>query len=586
MLVINSREDYPDTDSYSDMLNRDGYICFDKEGFASEARYKRAKVLTEQTLALDVMERDSMGKYCSLRKDDIFGYLLDTWNVDEKKITSRKTGNYSLDKKTVIGPLMHRNIAVEFFEHYNAQQTIKMIAGKMDSIVSFSNKSAGEANDGTPLSMLEFSANIQKNLRFNYKDFDIISQVPKEAAHFIGAPKGYCLVWGDFAQSDFRIAYNLLLRSPENDQLMGMYEDKYEALARMIYRNEGKTFDYDKFIEQRKLYKRLTLATMYGTRGSYDNDEDVFIRQLTQFLHTCKGYSTYEDRVRKQVNAGVPITIESYFGFEQIAPTLYNANDTINNCLNMPLQTGTSEIVIITVQKIIQALRNMGMTEDDARVYMVRHDEPIFLVKTECLDRAALVFKNASYIQVDDWTPLKLDFSAGYWYSITDETLQGVLDSTEVPNTPYEKPEHRDYMPIPGIKSVLACANSYPDKVITLAYGEPDCSAISTFSYVDTGEAKMFDVFLSTVFTDEAIAKLKEQNIRFVDLQFPGTSMKINYKGIFFNVHSGGMAPIQYVNIRTLGRYLYDKNQGVEPTVNVTKEMYEMVKGIPEYGIG
>lgn len=61
--------------------------------------------------------------------------------------------------------------------------------------------------------------------------------------------------------------------------------------------------------------------------------------------------------------------------------------------------------------------------EDDVSVYMVRHDEPVFKVK-ETVKKDLWVFKQATDIIVDNWVPLRIDFSPGYYYREVDEELQ------------------------------------------------------------------------------------------------------------------------------------------------------------------
>lgn len=59
---------------------------------------------------------------------------------------------------------------------------------------------------------------------------------------------------------------------------MSDIEDKYEGLARLIAQHEGTTFDLAKFREMRKMYKTLTLATMYGTRDSIENQSKSLLK--------------------------------------------------------------------------------------------------------------------------------------------------------------------------------------------------------------------------------------------------------------------------------------------------------------------
>ena len=68
----------------------------------------------------------------------------------------------------------------------------------------------------------------------------------------------------------------------------------------------------------------------------------------------------------------------------------------------------------------------LGYTEDDVSVYMVRHDEPVFKVK-ETAKKDLWVFKQATDIIVDNWVPLRIDFSPGYYYREIDEVMKKTL---------------------------------------------------------------------------------------------------------------------------------------------------------------
>ena len=87
----------------------------------------------------------------------------------------------------------------------------------------------------------------------------MISQIPKDYAKFISVEEGYFLAWGDFAQADLRIAYNLLLRNEENYGLMASVTDKYEGIARLVADANNEPFDYEKFKAERNLYKVYVL---------------------------------------------------------------------------------------------------------------------------------------------------------------------------------------------------------------------------------------------------------------------------------------------------------------------------------------
>lgn len=77
----------------------------------------------------------------------------------------------------------------------------------------------------------------------------------------------------------------------------------------------------------------------------------------------------------------MPFAVKSYFGHEEIINVDSYDRNPLFKALNTPIQAGTSEVVILTVNKILDMFYELGYTEDDVSVYMVRHDEPVFKVK-------------------------------------------------------------------------------------------------------------------------------------------------------------------------------------------------------------
>lgn len=205
---------------------------------------------------------------------------------------------------------------------------------------------------------------------------------------------------------------------------MNRYEDKYEALARIVSKSLGREFDLDKFKTDRKLYKKLTLATVYGMADSGVPEENEFIQMFSQFLSTCDKYVEYRKRISDNSLMQTPIRITSYFGYDQYAmPDSRNAGKLMHDALNMPNQTGTSELVILTVNSILETARKCGLSEDQFGLYLTRHDEPIFRIKEDVMEYL-WILKKHSTILVDDWTPLRMDFNFGYKYKVSDEMLE------------------------------------------------------------------------------------------------------------------------------------------------------------------
>lgn len=420
-----SKEDTIDTVLYEERLRKDGFIVYDRTKMALTYNYECAHYKTLASLACDKMIHHSAWRFKTLSRDAVLDYLMDCERCPEKYFKKRKTKDYSLDSKKVLEKLRINGYANEFLEYYMSYKSKKSKCSKVGKMMDRQVVPAGKNRDGVDIHKISFTVAQQKNMRYNYSNDDIIA-IPKEYNNCITVEDGYFLAWGDFAQSDFRIAYNLFMRSPENDAIMNMYDDKYEALARIVAKSEGKKFDLEQFKADRSLYKQLTLATVYGTRSSVVQEQAEFITKFYEFLKKCPKYVEYEHRLRERVKLKVPIIVKSYFGHSEACAIQYNSDDTVHDALNAPVQTCTSEVVILTTNKILDTFYSMGYTEDDISIYYVRHDEPIFKI-SERIKKDMWVFNQTDKILVDNWSPLSMSFNYGYYYKVPDEELENEI---------------------------------------------------------------------------------------------------------------------------------------------------------------
>ena len=473
MIKINS-DDFCDIDLYSERISKRGYLYYDREELDLKNKFLEARTVTYKNLATMTMIHRSGLRQCNLSKDGIYNYLTGSEYCPDHYFFTKKAEGISIDAKKVLSKVYANGYGKEFIEYYTDYRSQLLKCSKVNSIISKCRTACGETRDGRQLYQLPFEVNPQVNLRFNYRNFDVIGQLPKDLASVLKVPKGYCLAWGDFAQSDFRIAYNLFLRSPENDAIMNKYDDKYEALARIIANTMGKRFNYEEFKRDRKLYKVWILATMYGTRNSLVPEETAFIKTLTEFLMK---YAEYYSRLESRSELGLPIIVSSYFGYEQSIPVLYDKASMINTALNTPIQTGTSEIIIYTVNRILDMFYERGWTEDDIGIYLVRHDEPIFWMKEEVL-QDAWIFNQFKQILVDDWVPLQLDFDYGYAYKIVDDELTAQVKKVTTDNVdkidiimPGTETK-TDYFPVADILKLQIAWKPVADKTIVTIYNE------------------------------------------------------------------------------------------------------------------
>lgn len=452
-MVKYERNDEIDLDLYEYYLGMNGnFVHFNRDILENAMNEMSATSGVYNLMAVDTMIHKSAGQYSVMNKNVVFGYLTRVERCPSHYFFTRHTQGMSLDSKRCLTPLLENGYAHEFLTYYMAYKSFDSRSNKLKKILDVCRETDAEAADGSSLTRLTFSVNRQPNYRYNYSQFDIIGQIPKKYASCIGAEDGYVLAWGDFAQSDFRIAYNLFMRSPENDAIMLQYEDKYEGLARIVNSSLGVPFDKDKFAEERKLYKTLTLATMYGTQGTVIKENAAFIQMFNRFLNLCPKYVEYRERIKRSHSLGLPIEFLSYFGNSEISPVFPKEEQTVDRALNAPIQMGTSEIVIMTACRILRKFYDLGYSDDDVSLYFVRHDEIIFKIKEEVM-KDSWVFKEFNSILVGNWIPLAMSFEFGHWYNKPEEDLQKKFEESCNKNksrltTLYPDLEPEDFYPV------------------------------------------------------------------------------------------------------------------------------------------
>lgn len=569
------REDYVNFsfDEYEKELNQRNYIVYDRDKMIKTLAYEDCLVDTLRKDLTDYMLYKSCGDYSYLEKSVVIRFLMEYENCPERYFITKKTADYSLDSKKVLEKLLQNGHAVYFIEKYMQLRSLISRNGKIRGYTARNTQKAGVNCDGIELSKLVFHVNQQKNMRYNYKEDDIIA-IPKSYNDCISVDNDYFLAWGDFGQSDFRIAYNLFLRSPENDKIMNAYDDKYEALARMVAASEGVTFDLDRFKEERQLYKRLTLATVYGTRNSVVASEQPFIKKMVDFIYSCPKYVEYEKRIKDRIDIGLPLYVESYFGHLEGISNKYNPTDLLNDALNAPVQSGTSEIVCLTTLAILKQFRDLGYSEDDISVYYVRHDEPVFRIHKKVL-KDIWILNQFSQILIDDWTPLRMDFNFGYYYKKPGEDLENQIHANyEMHQDKIEQIDFgntiNDFYPMPPVFTLNVSKVDTPDNksIYTLYCADKHMVQYSLLNTKVEDELEYLITLVSKLEPDIVKAGYKGiriiQNITHDEKEsFIGDSyINVQYK------NDSSMSPVFL-----LGNYMYvryAKKLGLEYDVNRT----------------
>lgn len=459
-----SRRDKVDVDLYEERLNRMGSIFLDLVGVGTYAQQQACKAATLHRLCLRYMNLHAKDGFSALSSDSVKHYLQVTEGIPRQNFKKKGVIGESLSTDKVLIPLLKNGYAPDFLKLYIAHQSCKSRSNNMTAF--YKRHSATEKIRGWEeyLTPIPFTANRNVNLRFNYSNENLIS-LPKDMRGVIKAREDYVLVWGDFAQSDARIAYNLLLKDEVNIKyILAFPDDIYAGFANWVQEyqrvelekllanakafregvmqengqdvgtvniemyekllSEWKPFTGFKSKEERDLYKVYVLETIYGTRFHKVAEAGKFIQTLGRVLDACPKYKKFWDDIKKRAAFGFPLRVQCYMGHVEHVMAFSGAriNDTLFKCLNYPVQGCTSEFMIVTVNRILDKFYSLGYTEDDVHVYYCRHDEPVFEIKKSVM-KDSWIFGDYSRIQVDDWTPLGLDFSFGRVYGEVEQNL-------------------------------------------------------------------------------------------------------------------------------------------------------------------
>ena len=411
-----------DVDRYDNYLNDVGYLTYYRKDLEISSKYLLGVRAHYAYLAARTMQLHSNFNYYVLERETIYRYLTRVEHCPASFFHHGRTKDFSLDMKRSLQPCIDEGYAVEFLTYYCAFSKTKKRIEDMEKLLGRCTAPVGKDAEGNQLYKMPFFAKQDSNLRFTTVNENVIG-IPRDLKSIFHAEDGYCLVWGDFEQSDWRVAYSLFINSKEDEDIMNSVDDKYEAIARVIARRNGVEFNLEEFKAQRPMYKTLVLAAVYGKRGSKVKAENDFLQMMGRFLSTCERYMRFVNRLLLYKSLNLPIYLKSFFGHVEAININVSDEQLLHKGLNTPNQSCTSELIIMQVNSIMDTVESLGYGPDDFRIFFVRHDEPIFIMKKSLISELGWIFKEHEDIQVEDWMPLKMPFYFGTVYSEKDPEL-------------------------------------------------------------------------------------------------------------------------------------------------------------------
>lgn len=437
-------------DEYMALLSTSTKIFIDNERLDRAIMNAQYQADDYRALTLLELRIESSGSYQSISSDSILDFL-ERLGVDlDKRYRNKKTDGYSLDMKKVVDPLIEAGVAVDMLTAYKAYRSYRTYASFLAKLGE-SKRMHHKTNDGRIILAYDTTLQERENLRVYYRDIAVVS-IPKIFSNIVTGPsEEYHLAWCDYPQADWRFAYNLFIRDPSNFGVMRSCEDAYEGLARIV---EGDKFNPEVFKDSRKAYKVDCLKVFYNSR-----DNRPIPTAMRQYYMSRERYRKYFYDLGVLYQFKLPVPCESYFGYTQLLPEASYPDAFLSKGLNTPIQTMTSHVVNETVFGILKKFYDLGYTEDDIRVYYVRHDELIFMFKDTIL-KDAWVFEDCSQIHIDGFSPIKLDFHFGDYYqeedSVLTEQVYHEMKAHPERISYYDIGEGHAYYPVPSVESLYA----------------------------------------------------------------------------------------------------------------------------------
>ena len=426
-----SKESVVDFDKYIDRLSYLGYIYYNFD----KIQYPKSRLDLLKASLSDYIYRflleSSGGSVMGLQRASIQNYLLNVCKVPRSMLTVRKRDvsgeayeSISIDAEHLTA-IKDRGFAVEFVDMYLQYTSLGSQIGLIEGLMRMKNEEVFKENGlGQKLYGVSHNINFSDAFRTYYSKF-AHQQVPKQFLTALDAPKGYTMVKGDFEQSDLKIVYNMLLKDKSNVDVMFRYPDSYEGIARLV---EDTKFSLETFKEDRNLYKQNTLSPVYGGTSASTEQAKKIIDNVNGYLATLPVYQEFKNRINKKIECGLPVVLNTYFGNSIEVSDLYNNSKKImDRALNTPVQAGTSEVVVLCANSIMDKFAEYGITQENGGIYLYlnRHDELVFLLNNDYLEYSWIFQENEDII-IEGWMPLKIKFSFSDNYAIPNDALNNL----------------------------------------------------------------------------------------------------------------------------------------------------------------
>ena len=463
MLNICSKDiDIDEIDTqYMTLMTDKPMAYIDIRYMASLINKDNARILGLEKVIADYIYMRSGVRYMNLVPNSLIDFLIRYEELPEELFIQKgKNGEILSLNETVRERLKDDRRCGFFMDLVNEYMLCKTALSRVRSCYGYTRKTPLKTNYGFDLGCVPFRYSKAATGRIYSSDYNF-QGLPKRYNSIICAPKDCFLVWADFSQIDLRVMTNMFYHNDSNiSSLIDEFGDYYEVIARTAAKFTNREFDAKLFKEQRPRYKEKILGTFYGS-SLYTTSTGIdksLANNLYDYIHGSELYKEYEDQINKNISSGVGFPVYSYFGTKMLRhPNIRNVK---TECLNAPIQSTSADIMKIYTLAIIDVFKEVCekyLQRDYSslvHIMLNRHDECIFVIHKALIPYMS-AFNSFTTIQVDDWKPLEVHWSAGYNYGEEDEELVTQINQAkEFPITVYQQPVnyHNDYIPITRVQ--------------------------------------------------------------------------------------------------------------------------------------
>ncbi len=381
-------------------------------GIALDANFLRdlAVRFDEQLRTLEQEIYDSVGHRFNINSTKQLGDIL----FNELKLPSgkkNKTG-YSVSAD-VIENLQGRHPMIDHLLEY--RQLNKLKSTYVDGLLSLMDPATGRVY--TSFNQTIASSGRLSSSNPNLQNIPIRTELGRQIRRAFVADPSYVLLTADYSQFELRILAHVT-HEPRLVEAFSKDEDIHTITASSLFGVPPSQVTKD----QRRLAKTVVFAVLYGqsafglsqVTGMNNSEAASFIRQYHETFPNIKGY--VDSTLNQAHKQGY---VNTLFGRKRFFPDMHALSHVERQALereatNMPIQGANADLIKIAMIRIHHALREKYMK---TRMILQVHDELVFEVPVEELDRAKRLIKALMEGVYKLDVPIKIEMKAGKnWY--------------------------------------------------------------------------------------------------------------------------------------------------------------------------